>query len=730
MGALLTQFMNKYAYTDFHELNADWMIRTMMELINQVENFVSLNAIKYADPIQWDITRQYEKNTVVIDPLTGTAYISVQPVPMGVALTNTDYWTVVFDLGSFVVRAAKNFSNRYEAETTLTATFPSSVDDWLVWGDTLYVVISNIVAGDQYVINSNIKRITMEEVCDALAQAIDTLDTKVGYLNDLNTTDKSSIVNAINEVLDDVGDITNLNTTDKTNIVNAINEVNSKWVTPQMYGAVGDGVTDDYQAFVDCFANNNVIFIPDGSYLINNVTALSLHSNMLLIFSKNAKLIATVDTDRLLYGHLIHDVTIIGGIFEGTNTYDASDGLEGIYFSDCYNLIVDGIEIYDFSRVALSYSGCSYSKIVNCNLHHNAHYGIRIYADSHDVIVSNNCSYNNGVVHSGLGSVNGRGIQIAKCENVTIANNICHDNNEYGIRLYEDTSLNKGCYNIVVNSNQSYDNGKNNFLIYSESDHHKNIVVTNNYFGDVTDAAGTCVSLRGDNVKFDGNTLVCSKLAVNLVSMNGSISNNNIDSAVTAFSFGSTDAIINMTNNTINAQQFGSINAHYDGSVFDGNKITCNVDSTGQNYYGIILDHCGVTVINNVIKGFARNIIFNLDSITGTSIIRDNVLIDATGTQLYAYSEIDEHIIICRNTFKGTANKANKFYYAGMIDCGDNALVPARLLRLNQAPTSGNWNVGDMVINVSPTNDLASVLAWVCTTAGSPGTWRSLTSPT
>lgn len=207
MGALLSQFMNKYAYTDFHELNADWLIKTLMEMINQVENFVSLNAIKYADPIQWNIVRQYEKNTVVIDPLSGTAYISVQPVPMGVTLTNTDYWTVVFDLGSFVVRAAKNFSNRYEADTTTTATFPSSVGDWVVWGDTLYEVISNIVAGDQYTVDSNIRHITMEEVAETLAQAIqnvqgnvDALDTKVGDLADLNTSDQTSIVNAINEV--------------------------------------------------------------------------------------------------------------------------------------------------------------------------------------------------------------------------------------------------------------------------------------------------------------------------------------------------------------------------------------------------------------------------------------------------------------------------------------------------------------------------------------------------
>ena len=233
MGALLTQFMNKYAYTDFHELNADWMIRTMMELINQVENFVSLNAIKYADPIQWSITRQYEKNTVVIDPLTGTAYISVHPVPMNVLLTNTDYWTVVFDLGSFVVRAAKNFTNRYEADTTLTATFPSNQGDWVVWGDTLYeVIVPTINAGDQYVVNSNIRLITMEEVCDALAQAINAVDTKVGDLNDLNTSVKTSVVNAINSVVADLAqeviDRGDADTALHNEIVDAVNEVERK----------------------------------------------------------------------------------------------------------------------------------------------------------------------------------------------------------------------------------------------------------------------------------------------------------------------------------------------------------------------------------------------------------------------------------------------------------------------------------------------------------------------
>lgn len=50
------------------------------------------------------------------------------------------------------------------------------------------------------------------------------LETKIGLLADLHTTDKTSIVNAINEVKDAEGDLSQLTTTDKTSLVAAINE--------------------------------------------------------------------------------------------------------------------------------------------------------------------------------------------------------------------------------------------------------------------------------------------------------------------------------------------------------------------------------------------------------------------------------------------------------------------------------------------------------------------------
>ena len=164
----------KYPYLDLSDRNLDFLTKAIREMENEVKNFVSLNAVKYADPIQWDITRQYEKNTIVIDPINGTAYISIKAVPSGVAITRTQYWSVIFDLSRFIIRAIMNFTNHYEKETTTTATFNSNVGDWIGWGDVLYVVTNHISAGDAYIIDGNIRHFTIEDVYNDIISAIDT----------------------------------------------------------------------------------------------------------------------------------------------------------------------------------------------------------------------------------------------------------------------------------------------------------------------------------------------------------------------------------------------------------------------------------------------------------------------------------------------------------------------------------------------------------------------------
>lgn len=310
-----------FPHTHFYDDDLRELIKKVFDMSVEVKNFVSVNAIKYANPIQWNITSQYEKNTIVIDPLTGTAYISVAPVPSGVALTREEFWTVVFDLGQFVVRASKNFSNRYEQETTLTATFATSEGQWLVWGDTLYVANVNITPGDSYVVGSNIRHITVEEMYNAVLSIIDNeaqaranadtalqegiddeaqaranadtaLQVAIGTLADLTTEAKNNLVAAINEVnktgggaIAKIGDLEELITTDKSNLVNALNEVakeadNLNIYNVLDYGAVGDGVTDDtaaIQACVDAAPSGAIVLAPKGKIYKLNSTGVNLY---------------------------------------------------------------------------------------------------------------------------------------------------------------------------------------------------------------------------------------------------------------------------------------------------------------------------------------------------------------------------------------------------------------------------------------------------------------------
>lgn len=91
----------QFPYTNFHDLNLDWILKKVKDLEQTVSGFTAQNLIKYADPLAWNITQQYEKNTVVVDPASGIAYMSNQAVPEGITLTNTEYWSVIFDYNQY-----------------------------------------------------------------------------------------------------------------------------------------------------------------------------------------------------------------------------------------------------------------------------------------------------------------------------------------------------------------------------------------------------------------------------------------------------------------------------------------------------------------------------------------------------------------------------------------------------------------------------------------------------
>lgn len=86
-------FWNKYPYTNFHELNLDWILQQIKSMEKSLSEFEALNKITFDG--EWDITKQYPAWCIVNTNGGTEGYISIQPVPAGVVITNTDYWVSV-----------------------------------------------------------------------------------------------------------------------------------------------------------------------------------------------------------------------------------------------------------------------------------------------------------------------------------------------------------------------------------------------------------------------------------------------------------------------------------------------------------------------------------------------------------------------------------------------------------------------------------------------------------
>lgn len=166
------------------------------KVIEVMQQYIENSSISYADPIQWDITKQYPRNTVVVT-VNGDGYLSTQPVPIGIDIDNEDYWTKIGNF-SELWGSVKLAITPVDEKLKTTASAARAVND-LVWlNNDLYVITKAMDAGTRYIEGTNCKKTDIGE-----------------QLNDLNTkvdSNKSSVDNSIEQINTNIENInTNLN---------------------------------------------------------------------------------------------------------------------------------------------------------------------------------------------------------------------------------------------------------------------------------------------------------------------------------------------------------------------------------------------------------------------------------------------------------------------------------------------------------------------------------------
>jgi hypothetical protein len=470
------------------------------------------------------------------------------------------------------------------------------------------------------------------------------------------------------------------------------------------FGADPTGVVDSTLAFQNAVNAASNVYVPSGSYLINASRILpmpgakcgvELPSGCTVTLDADAELnvIPSAESNSAIFGSYDTSlVTVIGGLFHGDRTghTGVTQYCHGIDFrgvekgritgSFVRNCVGDGI----YLGAGATGTFCDNIVVDSVDSNNNFRNGLSVVAANNVVITNSTFRNTNGVTPEAGIDIETNSITLFNT-NVKIIGCSFISNTGTGVDILRGQS-------VVVSDSYFYDNRSGHTLLGSAGGvATKNVKIVNNTY---ENCSYNMLEL-GDNlddILVEGNTCYPLLLAANGI----------IHCGVTP----TTTNRMKIVNNIFYSTKTSGL-ATFSYSVAD---VLTDVDFRGNTVFmGDGMQTWDWRGLNLLCENNTFNIISALASSTAISFIQagrvrinNNLFNNATTTTQTIISSINDIVV-------GPDNSFSQYFTNSNINTA--------------APTGGYWTRGEKIYNSAPA--AAGFIGFVCTTAGTPGTWKT-----
>jgi hypothetical protein len=488
-------------------------------------------------------------------------------------------------------------------------------------------------------------------------------------------------------------------------------------VSVKDFGAVGDGVVNDspfiQAALTALSTSGGILLFPPGTYKLS--TTVNLVSNISVIGSKGTIIKSFISANYAFSAVNKSGITLTNLAFEGNDA-----GLSNIYLESCSDVHIKSCSSTKAGAHGIYALSTSFLTVESSELSSNYFYGIEDKSGTRNKYSNNRC-YQNGNTGTST-SAGGRGINLWMATDALVSGNSFVSNTEYGSRLYSQTGDAINSSGNRFTSNFFRDNVRADLVLYDETGGQLLDTLVNScqFVRSTNTTIGVIFLANGHRTKVSNCSIVKEgSFGADIgyqfyTNQDSSLVNCYAKNLTYGFTLGSSNNVV-VSDFIGNGIAKASLNLATNCTI-QNSKFIHGGSGTTDICFDSTASSGTFKFINNYISGFYGG--FYLNVVSGTTLLNNETI----GSTVYGIRVGATSVVA--NLISGGNKFDIAFIWETQALSGSKTDYGRHTTYYFQAPTNLTWSVGDICYNSSPS--VGQPKGWVCTTAGTPGTWTSL----